>query len=168
MPTAATCPAPAAPPAAGPAPSPAAGAKPPAGPPTPQKPGLAALASSSAASGVGGPAGSGERLCSFHGSGERLCSFHGLSDRARPRPGRLCSLVSRPGRLPPASRRSTFSSPRCPCTGLSARRTNDRPDGYGGRHRHCSPPSGLLQFTREEAFEAFVVRPSQSSGSAGR
>ena len=95
-------------------------------------------------------------------SGKRLCSFHGLSDRARPRPGRRSSRVSRPGRVPPTSRRSMSSSPPRPCTGLSAMRAHDRPGGYGGRHRHCSPPPGLLPFTREEAFEAFVVRPALS------
>jgi hypothetical protein len=41
-------------------------------------------------------------------------------------------------------------------------RAHDRPGGYGGRHRHCSPPPGLFPFTREEAFEAFVVRPALS------
>ena len=66
-----------------------------------------------------------------------------------------------PAHAPPSShRRLQWPSASCTCT--SAMHERDRPGGYGGRHRHCSPPPGLLPFTREEAFEAFVVRPALS------
>ena len=71
--------------------------------------------------------------------------------------------VHRPGlqRAPPSShRRLQWPSASCTCT--SAMHERDRPGGYGGRHRHCLPPPGLLPFTCEEAFEAFVVRPALS------
>jgi hypothetical protein len=56
------------------------------------------------------------------------------------RKNRLLPRVSRPGRLPPASRRSTLSSPLSPCAGLIAMHEHDRPGGYVGRERHSSPP----------------------------
>ncbi len=56
------------------------------------------------------------------------------------RKNRSLPRVSRPGLLPPASRRSTFSSPPSPCACLSAMHEHDRPVGYGGRKRHSSPP----------------------------
>jgi len=86
-------------------------------------------------------------------SGERLRSCHGLPDRLRPCPGRRSPRIARPGRLPPASRRSTFSSPPCPCTGLSAMHEHDRPGGYGGRRRHCSQPPGLIPCTRDQTVQ---------------
>ena len=74
---------------------------------------------------------------------------------------RDASTSCAPAHAPPSShRRLQWPSASCTCT--SAMRERDRPGGYGGRHRHCSPPPGLLPFTREEAFEAFVVRPALS------
>ena len=81
-------------------------------------------------------------------SGERLSSFYGLP---YPRSSRRPPRVSRPRRLPPASRRSTHSSPPSPCACLSAMHEHDRPGGYGGRRRHHSHPPRLLSLTREEA-----------------
>ena len=65
---------------------------------------------------------------------------------------------SRPTHVPQFYVLLTTASLHGPQRNARARKTG----GYGGRHRHCSPPPGLFPFTREEAFEAFVVRPALS------
>ena len=84
-------------------------------------------------------------------SGDRLCSFHGLPDCARPRPSR-CPLTSGPppGLLPPASLRSTLSSPLSPCACLSVMHQRDRPGEYGVRNPSSSQPPQLRSLTRED------------------